>query len=95
MLTDTKGGLKMDARRGLVMLSALRNDEDGIVERIDVEGRTKRRLVEMGITPGTRLQISRRAPLGDPIEIRLRGYTLTLREEDARQIMVLRGGAKQ
>ncbi len=85
----------MDARRGLVMLSALRNDEDGIVERIDVEGRTKRRLVEMGITPGTRLQISRRAPLGDPIEIRLRGYTLTLREEDARQIMVLRGGAKQ
>ncbi len=71
-------------------LSSLKIDELARVERIDVEGRTRRRLVEMGITPGTRVSISRRAPLGDPIEIRLRGYVLTLREEDARQIQVSR-----
>ena len=73
-------------------LSSLKIDELATVERIDVEGRTRRRLVEMGITPGTPVCISRRAPLGDPLEIRLRGYVLTLREEDARQIQVSRGG---
>ena len=73
-------------------LSSLKIDESATVERIDVEGRTRRRLVEMGITPGTPVSISRRAPLGDPLEIRLRGYVLTLREEDARQIQVSRGG---
>ena len=72
-------------------LSSLKIDELATVERIDVEGRTRRRLVEMGITPGTPVCISRRAPLGDPLEIRLRGYVLTLREEDARQIQVSRG----
>lgn len=71
-------------------LSSLKIDEPATVERIDVEGRTRRRLVEMGITPGTRVSISRRAPLGDPMEIRLRGYVLTLREEDARKIQVSR-----
>lgn len=74
-----------------VPLSSLHIDEPATVERIDVQGRTRRRLVEMGITPGTPVAISRRAPLGDPLEIRLRGYVLTLREEDARQIQVSRG----
>ena len=46
----------------------------------------------MGLTPGTIITISKRAPLGDPIEISLRGYELTLREEDARQIQVVRSG---
>ena len=72
-------------------LSSLKIDEPATVERIDVEGRTRHRLVEMGITPGTQVSISRRAPLGDPMEIRLRGYVLTLREEDAQQIQVSKG----
>lgn len=72
-------------------LSSLKIDEPATVERIDVEGRTRRRLVEMGITPGIQVSISRRAPLGDPMEIRLRGYVLTLREEDAQQIQVSKG----
>ena len=73
-------------------LSGLKNGESALVLRIGVEGRTKRRLVEMGLTPGTIITISKRAPLGDPIEISLRGYELTLREEDARQIQVVRSG---
>ena len=45
----------------------------------------------MGITPGVRVTITKRAPLGDPIEILVRGYALTLRREDAEQILVKRG----
>ena len=61
-----------------------------MVERLELEGPTKRRLIEMGITPGTRVRVLKRAPLGDPIEIFLRRYSLTLRAEDARRIFVRR-----
>ena len=76
-------------------LNGLKNGESAMVLRIDVTGRTKRRLVEMGLTPGTKITISKRAPLGDPIEISLRGYELTLREEDAQQIQVVRSGKER
>ena len=75
--------------KGMIPLNELANGECGQVERIDVQGKVKRRLVEMGITPGVEIKISKRAPLGDPIEIQLRGYELTLRGEDARLIQVL------
>jgi len=72
-----------------IKLNQLKNGQCGIVERIDIpEKKIKRRLVEMGITPGTQIVISKRAPLGDPIEIKLRGYELTLRGDDACQIEV-------
>lgn len=48
----------------------------------------RRRLLEMGVLPGTMIEIVRVAPLGDPIEVRLRGYALSLRREDARAISV-------
>jgi len=48
----------------------------------------RRRLLEMGITPRTTLTVRKAAPMGDPIELLLRGYVLTLRLEDAERIMV-------
>ena len=69
-------------------LDRLRDGEHGIVERLELSGPTKRRLIEMGITPGTLLHVLKRAPLGDPIEIYLRRYSLTLRATDARCIFV-------
>ena len=48
----------------------------------------RRRLLEMGLLPGTSIIVVRVAPLGDPIEIRLRGYSLSLRHADARAITV-------
>lgn len=48
----------------------------------------RRRLMEMGALPGTRVEVVRVAPLGDPIEVRLRGYSLSLRGADARAIAV-------
>ena len=69
-------------------LKSLADGESGVVSRIRLTGATKRRLIEMGITPGTRVGVLKRAPLGDPIELLLRGYSLTIRGEDADQIYV-------
>ena len=72
----------------IVSLKSLSDGESGVVERIELTGATKRRLIEMGITPGTRVGVLKRAPLGDPIEILLRGFSLTIRGEDAEEILV-------
>ena len=52
------------------------------------EGALRRHLLDMGLTPRTELKIRKVAPMGDPIELRLRSYELTLRLEDARSIVI-------
>ena len=52
------------------------------------EGALRKRLIDMGITPGTKILVRKIAPLGDPIEIILRGYELSLRKEIAKNILV-------
>ena len=69
-------------------IPSLKNGESGTVMLVGVEGKLHRRLIEMGLTPGTRVTVTKRAPLGDPIEIRLRGYELTLRADDASKILI-------
>ena len=60
----------------------------GRVKAVGGEKILRRRLLEMGITPGTTVTVKKVAPMGDPIEILLRGYVLTLRLEDAEKIVV-------
>ena len=60
--------------------------EQGVVRAVGGEGRIKRRLFDMGITPGVEIMLRKRAPLGDPIEITLRGYELTLRISEAQLV---------
>lgn len=57
--------------------------ESGTVKTVSGEGKIKRRLFDMGITPGAEIYMRKRAPLGDPIEVTLRGYELTLRKTEA------------
>ena len=57
--------------------------ERGTVKIVLGEGKIKRRLFDMGITPGVEIMLRKKAPLGDPIEISLRGYELTLRKAEA------------
>lgn len=57
--------------------------------RIDGERAVKHRIMDMGITRGTEIYIRKVAPLGDPIEITVRGYELSLRKEDAEMIETL------
>lgn len=58
------------------------------VGRLNGDGALKRRIMDMGITKGTEIYIRKVAPLGDPIEITVRGYELTLRKADAELIEI-------
>ena len=58
------------------------------VVKIHGEGAVKRRIMDMGITKGVEIQVRKVAPLGDPIEITVRGYELSLRKADAESIEV-------
>ena len=58
------------------------------VVKLHGEGAVKRRLMDMGITKGTAVHIRKVAPLGDPIEVTVRGYELSLRKADAEMITV-------
>jgi len=58
------------------------------IASIDCERRLSRRLMEMGLLPGTRVRVVRVAPLGDPIELRIRNYSLSLRRDEAAKIVV-------
>ena len=57
--------------------------ETGIITAVSGEGRIRRRLFDMGVTPGAEVTLVKKAPLGDPIEVTLRGYQLTLRKNEA------------
>lgn len=57
-------------------------------KKLDGEGAVKRRIMDMGITKGTDVYIRKVAPLGDPIEVTVRGYELSLRKADAEMITV-------
>ncbi len=60
------------------------------VVRLQGEGAIKRRIMDMGITKGTQISVRKVAPFGDPIEVTVRGYELSLRKEDARMVQVER-----
>ena len=59
-----------------------------IVAKIDGDGAYKRRIMDMGITKGSEIFIRKVAPLGDPVEITVRGYELSVRKNDAQCVLV-------
>ena len=65
------------------LLSEFAIGESGTVVKVMGEGAIRRRLFDMGITPGAQIYFRKKAPLGDPIEITLRSYELTLRKAEA------------
>ncbi|GMU20295.1 MAG: hypothetical protein AMXMBFR13_03920 [Phycisphaerae bacterium] len=67
-------------------LDTLAAGEQGRVATVAGSPDIRRRLMEMGLVPGTLLRVVRFAPLGDPIDVEVRGYHLSLRKQDARQI---------
>lgn len=62
--------------------------ESGVVVRIGGEGMIKRRLFDMGITPGADVVMRKAAPLGDPIELTVRGYQLSVRKAEAAYVLM-------
>lgn len=69
-------------------LNQLKSGAGGKIIFVGGQGALRRRLMDMGLTPGTKFFIRKVAPLGDPIELHIRGYELTLRKEDAQNIEV-------
>lgn len=73
-------------------MATLRDAEIGssvTVKKLDGTGAVKRRIMDMGITRGTEIYIRKVAPLGDPIEVTVRGYELSLRKQDAQMIEIV------
>ena len=60
--------------------------ESGIISKVGGEGPLRLRFLDMGLIPGTKVLLQKVAPMGDPIQIQVRGYELTIRREDARKI---------
>lgn len=67
-------------------LADLKPGESATVTAVGGQGALHRRLLDMGLTPGVKVTLQKTAPMGDPLEIHLRGYALTLRLDDARSI---------
>ncbi len=64
-------------------LDTFKIGDKGIVTMVEGEGKIRRRLFDMGITPGAEMVLKKKAPLGDPLEVHIRGYELTLRKSEA------------
>ena len=71
-----------------VMLSTLRPGARARIVRVAGKGPVHRRIMDMGVVPGTLIEMKRVAPLGDPIEVIVRGYHLSLRKEEAANVYV-------
>ncbi len=69
-------------------LNELKTGSSGIITAVGGDGPLRCRLLDMGLIPRTRVTLQKVAPMGDPIEIRVRGYELTLRVEEAQKIEV-------
>ena len=65
------------------MRSEIHIGQTGKVTNVTAETKLRRRLLDMGVTPGATIYLRKKAPLGDPIEITIRGYELTLRKTEA------------
>ena len=75
--------------RESMTLDALEQGKDAIIASVECgEASLRKHILDMGLTPGTEVTFVKCAPMGDPMEVRLRGYELTLRKEDAAHIYV-------
>ena len=75
----------------LLTLDQVQPGHSGIISTVGGEGALRRRLLDMGLTPNTKVTVRKVAPMGDPIELFLRSYVLTLRKDDAANIEIKDG----
>ena len=72
----------------LKRLDEFKIGETGLIKMVEGEGRIRRRLFDMGVTPGATVYLRKKAPLGDPLEVTIRGYELTLRKNEAHFVIL-------
>ncbi len=76
------------------LLSEFLIGEEGNIVSVAGSGKVRRRLFDMGVTPGAHVLLKKKAPLGDPLEVTIRGYELTLRKDEAELISLEMEGSK-
>ena len=69
-------------------LDELAIGKTAVIEAVNGEGALRCRLLDMGLIPGTKVMVRKVAPMGDPIELHIRGYELTVRVDDAKKIEI-------
>ena len=69
-------------------LSEIKQGQSAYIEKVGGEGALRQHLLDMGVIPGAHVKLIKFAPMGDPIELHLRGYELTIRIDDAKNIDV-------
>ena len=72
----------------LKKLDEFKVGETGLIKKVEGEGRLRRRLFDMGVTPGATVYLRKKAPLGDPLEVTIRNYELTLRKSEAALVVL-------
>ena len=72
----------------LKKLDRIEKGETGLVRSVEGDGKVRRRLFDMGVTPGAKVTLRKKAPLGDPIEITIRGYELSLSKAEAELVNI-------
>ncbi len=81
--------VRNNRKKSEVLIEMLKNlnefsiGEAGVIKTVSGEGKIRRRLFDMGVTPGAEVLLRKKAPLGDPLEVTIRGYELTLRKTEA------------
>ena len=71
-----------------ISLSLLKEGKEGTVFSVNLKGKIKYRLLDIGIIPGARLKVIKTAPLGDPLQIEIKGYNLCIQKEIAQKIII-------
>ncbi len=69
-------------------LSNILPGKSGVVIKLGKPGKLRRKIIDMGITPGTRITVLSTAPLGDPMKINVRGYELSIRKSECQEILI-------
>ena len=72
----------------LKTLDQFKIGETGLIKKVEGEGRLRRRLFDMGVTPGATVYLRKKAPLGDLLEVTIRGYELSLRLSEAKLVVL-------
>ena len=72
----------------LKRLDEFKIGETGLIKKVEGEGRLRRRLFDMGVTPGATVYLRKKAPLGDPLEVTIRNYELSLRKSEAALVVL-------
>ena len=75
-------------------LAQLPVGKEGVIETVGGGGNLRCRFLDMGLIPGTKVKVLKMAPMGDPIQIHLRGYDITIRKEDGEKIVLKEGSVQ-